>query len=209
MRRVLPAIVLLALVAAACGGGEREAKVGGAPASAPDPPAGTASVLSGSVPLIDGTPQALTAYRGRVVLVVNTASRCGYTPQYEGLQTIYERYADQGFVILGFPSDDFQQELSSDDEVKTFCSTEFGVTFPLFSRTSVLGSDANTVFAALAAQPDGVGAPPEWNFTKYLLNRDGVPVQRFRPNVEPTEPRLTNVIEALVAAAPPAAAAGR
>ena len=202
MRRTAPLIALLALalLVAGCGGGsERDAKVGGAPAAPPEPPAGATSVLTGSAPLIDGTEQALDAYAGQVVLVVNTASRCGFTSQYEGLQDIYAEYRDRGFTVLAFPSNDFKQELSSDAEVKEFCSLDFGVEFPLFARSAVTGPDANPLFAALAAAPDGVGAPPEWNFTKYLLDRDGKPVRRFSPSVRPTEPRLTNQIEALLA----------
>jgi len=198
-------LLLVALVSvlalAACGGGaERDAKVGGAPAEPPTPPAGATSVLTGRAPLIDGTDQALSAYAGQVVLVVNTASRCGYTSQYEGLQEIYADYRDRGFTVLAFPSNDFKQELGSDAEVKEFCSLDFGVEFPLFARSAVTGPEANPVFAALATAPDGVGAPPEWNFTKYLLDREGRPVRRFDPNVEPTEPRLTNQIEALLGA---------
>ena len=193
-------LLVLALLLAACGGaGTRDAKVGGAPVTAPDPPAGATSVLTGSMNAIDGTPVDLASYRGKVVLVVNTASRCGYTSQYEGLEKVYREYADQGLVVLGFPSNDFQQELGSDAEVKTFCSTTFDVTFPLMSRSAVLGPDANPVFRALASQPDGIGAPPQWNFTKYLLDRDGMPVARWKSNVEPQTPSITNVIEALLA----------
>ena len=193
-------LLVLALLLAACGGaGTRDAKVGGAPVTAPDPPAGATSVLTGSMNAIDGTPVDLASYRGKVVLVVNTASRCGYTSQYEGLEKVYREYAGQGLVVLGFPSNDFQQELGSDAEVKTFCSTKFDVTFPLMSRSAVLGPDANPVFRALASQPDGIGAPPQWNFTKYLLDRDGMPVARWTSNVEPQTPSITNVIEALLA----------
>ena len=201
MRRsaALLLLPLLALALAACGGGERDVKVGGQPDAPPAPPAGATSVLTGAAPLIDGTEQALDAYAGQVVLVVNTASRCGFTSQYEGLQDIYAEYRDRGFTVLAFPSNDFKQELSSDAEVKEFCSLDFGVEFPLFARSAVTGPDANPLFAALAAAPDGVGAPPEWNFTKYLLDRDGKPVGRFSPSVRPTEPRLTNQIEALLA----------
>jgi glutathione peroxidase len=112
---------------------------------------------------------------------------------------VYRDYQAQGLVVLAFPSNDFRQELSSDDDVKSFCSTKFDVTFPLMSRSSVIGPDANPVFAALAAQPDEIGAPPQWNFTKYLLDRDGVPVARWTSNVEPQTPSITNVIESLLA----------
>ena len=201
MHRGLPLLLLALLILAACGGAaEREAKVGpSTPVTAPEPPAGAKTVLAGSMDSVDGTPVALDEYVGKVVLVVNTASHCGYTSQYGDLQKIYERYADEGFVILGFPSNDFQQEFADDGEIKSFCSTNFGVTFPLFSRTSVVGPSANPVFAALAAEPNDIGAPPEWNFTKYLLNRDGVPVARWPSNMDPAAPSVTNVIEALLA----------
>ena len=200
-------LALVALVLAACGGAtEREAKVGGAPLAAPTPPVGATSVLTGSMPLIDGSPTPLDRYAGKVVLVVNTASQCGYTSQYEGLQKVYERYADRGLVVLGFPSNDFQQEFADDGEIRSFCSTRFGVTFPLFARSAVTGGDANPVFAALATQPDGIGAPPQWNFTKYLLDRSGRPVRRWASNVEPSLPAVTNQIEALLAEPGPDAA---
>ena len=195
----LALVLVLALVLAACGGaGTREAKVGGGPVTAPAPPAGATPVLTGSMNALDGSPVDLAQYRGKVVLVVNTASRCGYTSQYAGLEKVYREYRDQGFVVLGFPSNDFQQELSSDEAVKSFCSTKFDITFPLLGRSQVLGPDANPVFAALAAQPDGIGAPPQWNFTKYLLDRDGVPVARWKSNIEPSTPSVTNVVEALL-----------
>ena len=202
MRRgLLLALVFVALVVAGCGGaGTRSASVGEArPVTALTPPAGATAVLTGSVQDIDGAEQALSSYTGKVVLVVNTASRCGYTPQYEGLEALYKEYASKGFVVLGFPSNDFRQELANDGAVKSFCSTNYGVTFPLFARTSVVGPDANPLFAALAKEPNEVGAPPEWNFTKYLLNRAGVPVVRWNSNVEPGTPEMTRTIEALLA----------
>lgn len=201
MHRGLPLLLLVALLAAACGGtGTRSAKVGDSkPVTAPAPPAGATPVLTGSMKGIDGKPVALDDYAGKVVLVVNTASHCGYTPQYESLQSLYERYADQGLVVLGFPSNDFQQEFADDGEIRSFCSTNYGVTFPLFSRTAVTGPQANPVFAALAAEPDGIGAPPEWNFTKYLLDRDGVPVVRWDSGTDPDLPSVRRTVEAVLA----------
>ncbi len=202
MRRgLLFALALVALVGAGCGGaGTRSASVGEpVPVTAPEPPTGATPVLTGSLQDIDGTQQALASYTGKVVLVVNTASHCGFTPQYKGLEALYKQYASKGFVILGFPSNDFRQELASDSDVKTFCSTNYGVTFPLFARTSVTGPDANSLFAALAKEPDAIGAPPTWNFTKYLLNRSGEPVARWDSNVEPGTPEVTRSIEALLA----------
>lgn len=200
-------LIALAAVLGGCGAAaEREAKVGGAPTPAPVAPAGATSVLTGSMPLIDGSPAALDRYVGKVVLVVNTASQCGYTSQYADLQKIYTRYEKQGLVVLGFPSNDFQQEFADDGEIRSFCSTRFGVTFPLFARSAVTGADANPLFASLAKQPDGIGAPPQWNFTKYLLDRDGRPVRRWPSNMEPSLPAVTNVIEALLAAPAPSGA---
>ena len=202
MRRgLLFALARVALVGAGCGGaGTRSASVGEpVPVTAPEPPTGATPVLTGSLQDIDGTQQALASYTGKVVLVVNTASHCGFTPQYKGLEALYKQYASKGFVILGFPSNDFRQELASNSEVKTFCSTNYGVTFPLFARTSVTGPEANSLFAALAKEPDAIGAPPTWNFTKYLLNRSGEPVARWDSNVEPGTPEVTRSIEALLA----------
>ena len=202
MRRTVPCLLLLAVFAlAACGGTTvRSEKLGDStPLTAPAPPAGATPVLDGSIKSIDGTPVALADYAGKVVLVVNTASHCGYTHQYKGLEAIYKRYADQGFVVLGFPSNDFQQEFADDGEIKSFCSTTYDVTFPLFSRTAVTGADANPVFAALAAEPDAIGAPPQWNFTKYLLDRTGTPVARWDSGTEPATPEVTNTIEAVLA----------
>jgi len=202
MRRgLLFTLILVALVCTGCGGaGTRSASVGdAAPVTAPKPPTGATPVLTGSLQDIDGTQQALASYKGKVVLVVNTASHCGFTPQYKGLEALYKQYSSKGFVILGFPSNDFRQELASNSEVKTFCSTNYGVTFPLFSRTSVKGPDANSLFAALAKEPDAIGAPPAWNFTKYLLNRSGVPVARWDSSIEPGTTEVTGTIEALLA----------
>jgi len=169
------------------------------PVTAPEPPAGATKVLTGSMESIDGKPVQLADYAGKVVLVVNTASHCGFTPQYKSLEAMYKRYADKGFVILGFPSNDFQQEFTDNGQIKAFCSTNYGVTFPLFSRTSVKGPYANPVFKTLAAEPDEIGAPPTWNFTKYLLDRTGLPVARWDSSTDPGTPEVTNTVEAVLA----------
>jgi len=201
MHRGLPLLLLALVLLAACGGTDtRSAKVGpAAPVTAPAPPAGATPVLDSTMKNIDGKPVQLADYAGKVVLVVNTASHCGFTPQYKSLEAMYKRYADQGFVILGFPSNDFQQEFTDNGQIKSFCSTNYGVTFPLFSRTSVKGPDANPVFATLAAEPDGIGAPPAWNFTKYLLDRTGLPVARWDSSDDPGSPAVTNTVEAVLA----------
>jgi glutathione peroxidase len=164
-----------------------------APASAQSCPA----LLNHTFPrLQDDTPQSLCQYSGRVVLVVNTASYCGFTPQYEGLEKLYAQYAGRGFTILGFPSGDFgNQEKESNKEIADFCFNTYGVKFPMFAKSSVKGSSANPLFAALARD---TGQAPRWNFHKYLVDRDGKVVASFPSQVEPLDRKLTGQIEALL-----------
>ena len=164
-----------------------------APASAQSCPA----LLDHTFPrLQDEAPQNLCQYGGKVVLVVNTASYCGFTPQYEGLEKLYAQYAQRGFTILGFPSGDFgNQEKGSNKEIAEFCYNTYGVKFPMFSKSSVKGNDANALFAALTK---GTGQAPRWNFHKYLIGRDGKVVASFPSEVEPLDKRLTGQIEALL-----------
>ena len=123
---------------------------------------------------------------GKVLLVVNTASECGYTPQYEGLEKLYRRYRDKGFAVLGFPANDFGgQEPGSNKQIAQFCQLNYGVTFPMFAKTSVVGANANPLFHELAAR---TGKPPRWNFHKYLLDKAGQPVAVFESAVEPADP---------------------
>jgi glutathione peroxidase len=136
---------------------------------------------------IDGTEVDLAAYEGQVVLVVNTASRCGFTPQYEGLQELQEAYADRGFTVLGFPCDQFGgQEPGTEDEIASFCERSFGVDFPLFAKVDVNGHGAHPLFTWLRGEKSGVlGGRITWNFTKFLLARDGTVVGRFAPTTKP------------------------
>lgn len=136
---------------------------------------------------IDGRDVSLADYAGKVVLVVNTASQCGFTPQYKGLQELHERYADQGLVILGFPCDQFgHQEPGSDDEIASFCERNFGVTFPLFSKIEVNGDGAHPLYQWLRTQKGGlIGDKIKWNFTKYLLGKDGQVIDRYAPTTKP------------------------
>jgi glutathione peroxidase len=129
----------------------------------------------------------LSAYDGQVVLVVNTASQCGFTPQYEGLQKLYDEYADRGFTVLGFPCDQFgHQEPGSEAEIGAFCERNFGVTFPLFSKVDVNGDAAHPLFQWLRAQKGGLlGSTVKWNFTKFLVGRDGQVIDRFAPTTAP------------------------
>lgn len=140
----------------------------------------------------------LGQYRGKVVLVVNVASRCGYTPQYEGLQKIYLKYKDRGFVILGFPANNFMaQEPGTDEEIKTFCSTKYNVTFPIFSKISVKGDDIHPLYKFLTSKetnPD-FGGEIKWNFSKFLMDRNGKIIARFEPKVTPESDPLIQAIE--------------
>ena len=135
---------------------------------------------------IDGRPVDLSAYDGQVVLVVNTASQCGFTPQYKGLQKLYDDYADRGFTVLGFPSDQFNQESGDEAEIGAFCERTFGVTFPMFAKVAVNGEDAHPLFAWLRSQKGGLlGSRIKWNFSKFLLGRDGQVIDRFAPTKGP------------------------
>jgi glutathione peroxidase len=158
---------------------------------------------------LSGGVERLERYRGDVLLIVNTASRCGYTPQYEGLQALHERYHARGLRVLGFPSNDFAgQEPGSDREIGAFCRANYGVAFPMFSKLRVRGDDAHPLYALLTGLPAPVGGPVQWNFQKYLADRDGRVVARFAPAVEPDAPALVGQIERLLAQ-PPAAGAPR
>ena len=140
-----------------------------------------------SAAAIDGTDTDLSQYDGKVVLVVNTASQCGFTGQYKGLQQLQDTYADQGLVVLGFPCDQFgNQEPGSEAEISDFCEKNFGVTFPLFSKVDVNGDDAHPLFDWLKDSKGGLlGSKIKWNFTKFLIGRDGQVIDRFAPTTEP------------------------
>jgi glutathione peroxidase len=136
---------------------------------------------------IEGKDQELASYLGDVVLVVNTASACGFTPQYEGLQKLYDTYGDRGFVVLGFPCDQFgHQEPGTEEEIAGFCQKNYGVTFPMFAKVDVNGSDAHPLFEWLKDEKRGLlGGAIKWNFTKFLLGRDGTVVNRYGSTKEP------------------------
>lgn len=147
-----------------------------------------------------GEPAPLGRYRGQVALVVNTASKCGLTPQYAGLQALYAELAPRGFVVLGFPSNDFLgQEPGSPQEIQAFCATAYHVTFPLFAKTRVKGEDRDAVYRWLTQDLE----EPTWNFTKYLIGRDGRVIARFGPKTPPDDPDLRSRIEAALNATVP------
>ena len=147
---------------------------------------------------IDGQSAPLSAYKGKVVLLVNVASRCGYTPQYTALESIYEKYKDRGFVILGIPANNFgSQEPGTNQEIKTFCTTKYSVTFPMMSKVSVKGDDKTPLYQFLtdkATHPD-TGGEIKWNFTKFLVDRNGNVVKRFEPDVTPDSPEVIAAIQ--------------
>jgi len=138
---------------------------------------------------IEGKDQDLGTYVGDVVLVVNTASECGLTPQYEGLQELYDTYASRGFTVLGFPCDQFgHQEPGTEDEIATFCQRNYGVSFPMFAKIEVNGDATHPLFRWLKDEKRGLlGGAIKWNFTKFLVARDGTPLQRFAPQTEPAD----------------------
>ena len=169
-----------------------------APAIAPTiAPASCPALLQKSFKkLQDESDQSLCQYAGKVVLVVNTASYCGYTSQYEGLEALYAKYASRGLVVLGFPSNDFEQEPGSNKDIADFCFNTYGVKFPMFAKSSVVGKHVNLLYADLARVTN---KRPEWNFHKYLLDRSGKPVDSFASVVSPTDHRFVSEIERLLA----------
>lgn len=160
-----------------------------------------ADVLVHRMRLIDGTPKDLADFRGKAVLLVNTASRCGLTRQYAALEDLYKEHQEAGLVVLGFPANDFMgQEPGTNEQIAEFCSTEFGVSFPMFEKIAVTGADRHPLFDQLARLPEPLGGEPAWNFTKYLVDRSGRVVARFEPKVAPDDPQVIEAIERLLAA---------
>lgn len=174
-----PALLLSALAAAAF------LLPASASAQATSAPASCPPILQHTFPrLQDEKPQALCQYAGKVVLVVNTASFCGFTPQYKGLEALDSKYRSRGLVVLGFPSNDFSQESGTNKEIAEFCESTFGVKFPMFAKSSVRGADANPLFKELAQVS---GTTPKWNFYKYLIGRDGKVVESYSSMTSPDD----------------------
>ena len=148
---------------------------------------------------LEGQDQSLSAYAGQVVLVVNTASECGFTPQFEGLEALYERYAENGLVVLGFPCNQFGgQEPGTEAEIGAFCQRNYGVTFPMFAKVDVNGDDAHPLFTWLKTERGGLlGSAIKWNFTKFLVGRDGEVIRRYGSTTKPED--LTSDVEAALA----------
>jgi glutathione peroxidase len=150
---------------------------------------------------IDGQSTSLDAFKDKVLLIVNVASRCGLSPQYGKLEALQKRYADRGFTVLGFPSNQFLQELGSEDAIKEYCSTTWGVTFPMFEKVRVNGRSQHPLYAELTKTPDADGhaGKVKWNFEKFVITPAGE-VHRFRPTTEPDDPQIVGLIEALLPA---------
>lgn len=181
MRRI-GLLALLAVTSLPSCGGEGA----GQPASGSD-----RSALRFTLPRLNGKPDDLSRYGGKVVLVVNTASECGFTPQFEGLEALWRERRDDGLVVLGFPANDFAgQEPRSNREIGEFCRANFGVSFPMFAKLKVTGEDAHPLFQALGE--------PDWNFNKYLLDRRGRLVERWGADTPPDDPALTRELDALL-----------
>src|SRR5580692_785856 len=154
---------------------------------------GASSVYDFTLNSIDGQAAPLAAYKGKVLLLVNVASKCGFTPQYKGLEAVYEKYKDQGLVVIGFPANNFMaQEPGTNEEIKTFCSRTYNVSFPMYSKISVKGDDKAPLYQFLTEQK---GGDIKWNFTKFLVGRDGTIVARFEPKVTPDSPEVIAAIE--------------
>ncbi|WP_237215698.1 glutathione peroxidase [Falsiroseomonas oryziterrae] len=157
------------------------------------------SVFDFTLDALEGGRLPLAEFRGRALMVVNTASFCGFTPQYAALQRLHDRFAARGFAVIGVPSNDFNQESTDNRQIRQFCDTMFGITFPMAALTRVRGQDAHPLYAWLAAQ---AGGPPRWNFHKYLVARDGRAVRAFPTSTEPEAPVLVRAVEAALEGRP-------
>jgi glutathione peroxidase len=191
---------LLVVVAIACGGGQQQS-------TGPEPEQPMAAVEEGPTGTIDHAVESLTgdtvelaAFRGRPMLIVNTASKCGYTPQYDGLQKLYERYGENGLVVLGFPSNDFgNQEPGTAEEIGNFCRLNYGVTFPMMAKIHTKGPDQAPLYRTLTAESgEDFEGEVRWNFTKFLVDPEGRVVARFESGVEPLDERITSAVETLL-----------
>src|SRR5258705_844098 len=182
-RSLIPAVLGLFLFASAISGTDK-------------------NVFDYTLNTIDGQPAPLSAYKGKVVMLVNVASRCGFTPQYTALESIYEKYKERGFVIIGIPANNFgAQEPGTNQEIKTFCQSKYSVTFPMMSKVSVKGNDKTPLYQYLtdkSANPK-TGGDIQWNFTKFLVGPGGQIIARFEPTVTPDSPKVTGAIERALA----------
>ena len=158
------------------------------------------SIYAFGLKTIDGKDMPLSAYQGKVVLLVNTASQCGFTPQYTGLESLYKKYKDQGLVVLGVPANNFgAQEPGTNEEIKTFCSRNYNVTFPMMSKVSVKGDDTTPLYQFLTDKNSKTGGDIKWNFTKFLVDKKGNVINRFESAVTPESADLVKAVESALA----------
>jgi glutathione peroxidase len=159
-----------------------------------------AGIIDHTVSSIEGDEVDLTGYRGRPMLIVNTASKCGFTKQYDTLQKLYERFGDRGFVVIGFPSNDFaNQEPGTNEEIANFCRLNYGVTFPMMEKVSTKGPEQASIYRTLTTEsPEGLRGEITWNFTKFLIDGEGRVVARFEPSVDPLSDEIVGAVEALL-----------
>ncbi|MBO6513898.1 MAG: glutathione peroxidase [Phycisphaerales bacterium] len=156
-------------------------------------------VLGYEIEMIDGTQKSLEDFKGQVVLMVNVASKCGLTPQYEGLEAMYRKHKKDGLVVIGFPANEFGgQEPGTNEEIAQFCSTKFDVSFPMAAKIVVKGKDIHPLYKQLTSQPEPIGGEIEWNFDKFLVNRDGEVVGRYKPRTTPEDPALVKAVGELL-----------
>jgi glutathione peroxidase len=198
--------VALFLLLAACAAPKAAPAAAGAPSPTPVPVAAAPEqqevepVIDHTVESLAGKPVKLSDYRGSVLLIVNVASECGYTPQYAGLEKVYEKYADRGLVVIGFPSNDYgAQEPGSADEIQQFCEKNYGVKFPIMAKVHAKGPEKAPIYKTLTEETgEGIKGEVKWNFTKFLVDTNGKIVARFEPKVEPESAELTGAIEKLL-----------
>ena len=157
-------------------------------------------MINHDVQTLDGKTVSLSAYRGQALLIVNTASQCGYTPQYKNLEALHQKYKDKGLVVMGFPCNDFgAQEPGGPEEIRQFCETRYNVTFPLFAKVKAKGPDKSPLYQTLTGETgEGVRGEVKWNFTKFLVNGRGEVVARFEPGVDPLDPQLVEAVEKIL-----------
>jgi glutathione peroxidase len=158
---------------------------------------GASSVYDFTLPSIDGSDASLSQYKGKVLLLVNVASKCGYTPQYAGLESLYEKYKDQGLVVIGFPANNFgAQEPGTNEEIKTFCTRTYHVSFPMYAKVSVKGGDKTPLYHYLTEEANSTtNGEIKWNFTKFLVDRNGKVIARFESKITPDDAGLTGTVE--------------
>lgn len=189
----MAAVAALAPLAVIAGLGGWSPEPGTTPAETTEP-AGP-NILAQQFDLIDGTKTSFKAYEGRVLLVVNTASRCGLTPQYEALEKLYRAHQKEGLVVIGFPANNFMgQEPGTNEQILEFCTGTYDVTFPMAAKVSVKGEDAHPLYRQMAALPAPLGGEPAWNFTKFLVDREGNVIARFEPRTRPDDPKVVEAV---------------